>query len=104
METTTRDRGEVRIAVISAGVSEPSSTRLLADRLAHNLHETLDREQLTVRTSAVELGPLATDVATTLVGGLTSRALQTAINTIAQADIVIASTPIYKAGVSGLFK
>jgi len=104
METTTVGTGEVHVAVISAGVSEPSSTRLLADRLASHVRETLGRQQSTVRSSAVELGPLATDIATTLIGGLTSPALQTAIDTIAQADIVIASTPIYKAGASGLFK
>jgi FMN reductase len=104
MQTPTVGRGEVRVAVISAGVSEPSSTRLLADRLASNVHENFDRQQVTALTSVVELGPLATDIAITLVGGLTSQALQTAIDTIAQADIVIASTPIYKAGVSGLFK
>jgi FMN reductase len=104
METTTAGRSEVHVAVISAGVSEPSSTRLLADRQASHLYDTLGRQQLTVRTSAVELGPLATDIATTLVGGLTSQGLQKAIDTIGQADLVIASTPIYKAGASGLFK
>jgi len=104
METTSVARGAVQVAVMSAGVSEPSSTRLLADRLANRVRETFGRQQLTVRTSAVELGPLATDIATTLVGGLTSQALQKAIDTIGQADIVIASTPIYKAGASGLFK
>src|SRR4051795_1943339 len=104
MEITAVGPGEVNVAVISAGVSDPSSTRLLADRLASKVREAFGRHQLTAITSAVELGPLATDIATTLVGGLTSPALQEATDTIGQADIVIASTPIYKAGVSGLFK
>lgn len=104
MEPTTADRTEVSVAVISAGVSDTSSTRLLADRLTAQLHGVLTGEALSVRTRVIEVASLAGDVTTTLVGGLTSDALRRAMDTIAHADIVIAATPVYKAGISGLFK
>ncbi len=52
----------------------------------------------------VELGPLAVDIARATVSGLPSGQLQAAIERLAAADAIVASTPIYKAGISGLFK
>ena len=52
----------------------------------------------------VEVAPLAVDVARAMVHGAPSAELQAAIDQIASADAVIASTPVYKAGISGLFK
>jgi FMN reductase len=54
--------------------------------------------------SAIELGPLAVDIARATVTGIISEDLQSAIERIAAADGVIAATPVYKAGISGLFK
>ena len=90
----------MNLAVISAGTGNPSSTRQLADRLAQ---KSLDRlEQATV--SVIELGPLAADTARAAVAGFPGPELQTAIDRLASADAIIAATPIYKAGISGLFK
>jgi FMN reductase len=94
----------VEVVVISGGVSSPSSTRLLADRLAAQVHQAFTTDGHAVRTSAIDLTPLAADVTTALVGGLTSPALQGAFDTLAGADVVVAGAPIYKAGISGLFK
>jgi FMN reductase len=54
--------------------------------------------------SVIELGPLAVDIAKATVSGVNSADLQGAIERIAAADAVIAATPVYKAGLSGLFK
>ncbi|HEY5261749.1 MAG TPA: CE1759 family FMN reductase [Solirubrobacteraceae bacterium] len=85
-----------RLVVVSAGTEEPSSSRLLADRIANScvglLHE--------LRWDA----PLAVDVARASVTGLSSSDLQSAIDRVGGADAIIASTPVYKAGLSGLFK
>jgi len=53
---------------------------------------------------AVEVAPLAVDVARMSVSGVPSAELQAAIEQVAAADAVIASAPVYKAGLSGLFK
>ena len=52
----------------------------------------------------IELGPLAVDIARAIVAGFPGERLQAAIERLAAADAVIASTPVYKAGISGLFK
>jgi FMN reductase len=94
----------MRIVIINGGTSIPSSTRMLAERLAAQVHQTALAEGHVVETVALELAPLAGDVATALVGGPISSAVQGAFNALADADIVIAGAPIYKAGISGLFK
>jgi FMN reductase len=85
-------------------VSDPSSTRLLADRAAQKTREVLRDSGVIVSGSVIELGPLAVDIARSLVSGLPSDNITEALSRIAEADLVIASTPVYKAGVSGLFK
>jgi FMN reductase len=94
----------VRIVVISAGVSDPSSTRLLSDRAAQKAVDLLREDGTTASVSVIELGPLAVDIARAMVSGFPGDRLQAAIERLATADAVIASTPVYKAGISGLFK
>jgi len=60
--------------------------------------------EVTATTGAIEVAPLAVDVARASVTGVLSAELQAAIEQIAAADAVIASAPVYKAGISGLFK
>jgi FMN reductase len=102
--TTDAPPRAVRVLLLSGGVSNPSSSRLLTDRLAAQLHQVLTAEGESVTTTTLELAPLAVDVATKLVGGLPSPALTAACQALADADVIIAGTPIYKAGISGLFK
>jgi FMN reductase len=94
----------VRIVVISAGVSDPSSTRLLSDRAAQKAVDLLREDGTTASVSVIELGPLAVDIARAMVSGFPGDRLQAAIERLATADAVIASTPVYKAGISGVFK
>jgi FMN reductase len=97
-------REPARLVVVSAGVSNPSSTRLLADRITQKSLD-LVREVGTPASAAyVELGPLAIAVARATVAGFPNEELQDAITRIANADALIAATPVYKAGISGLFK
>ncbi len=94
----------VRLVVISAGVSDPSSTRLLADRTAQKTLDLLRDAHVAASVGVIELGPLAVDIAQAIVSGFPGQRLQSAIERLAAADAVIASTPVYKAGISGLFK
>ncbi len=88
------------IAVVSAGLSVPSSTRLLADRIAAATSEALEEVTLEV----VELRPLAHAIADNLVTGFPSGALAEAISTVRRADGLIVVTPVFAASYSGLFK
>ena len=90
----------MNLVVISAGTGNPSSTRQLADRIAQ---KTIDR-LAGATVSVIELGPLAVDTARAAVAGFPGPELQAAIDKLAAADAIIAATPVYKAGISGLFK
>jgi FMN reductase len=93
-----------KLVVVSAGTSQPSTTRMLADRIAAASIEQLRELEVPATIGAVEVAPLAVDVARASVTGVPSTELQAAIEQIAAADAVIASAPVYKAGISGLFK
>ncbi len=94
----------VRLVVVNAGVSDPSSTRMLVDRIAQKSLDRLSAAGLTTSLSIIDLAPLAVDIAKAIVAGFPSDKVQSAIDTLAGADAVIAATPVYKAGMSGLFK
>jgi FMN reductase len=91
------------LVVVSAGTSDPSSTRLLADRIASRATALAARHQNTVTVSVIELRELAADIASALTSPLITPKLEQAIAVLRQADGIVASTPVYKAGPSGLF-
>ncbi|MGW5020201.1 FMN reductase [Streptomyces cacaoi] len=94
----------VRLVVVSAGLSEPSSTRMLADRLAEATRLALDERGLTAEVRTVELRDLATRIAHTFVTGFAAGELRDALDEVAAADGLIAVTPVFSASYSGLFK
>ncbi|MFJ4191200.1 FMN reductase [Kitasatospora sp. NPDC089509] len=93
-----------KLAVVSAGLSKPSSTRLLADRLAEATVRRLAAEGRQAEVTVIELRDLAVDIANNFVTGFPAAALRGAIDTVTEADAVIAVTPIFTASYSGLFK
>lgn len=92
------------LTVVSAGLRQPSSTRLLADRLAAATVDELAPRQITVSTTVVELRDHAHDIVNHMLTGFPSPALRTVIEEVVGADGLIAVTPIFTASVSGLFK
>jgi FMN reductase len=98
------DGKPARLVIVSAGVSDPSSTRRLADRIAQNSLDRLREGGTPASASVVELAPLAVDIARATVSGFPGEALQAAIQRLAAADALIACTPVYKSVISGLFK
>ena len=93
-----------RIAVISAGLSQPSSTRLLADRLVDATTRRLVDLGIDATVDIVELRDVAQDVTNNLVTGFPSAKLEAAIEKVTTADGLIAVTPIFTTSYSGLFK
>src|SRR5262245_47814225 len=98
------DTSPATVTVVSAGVSDPSSTRLLADRIAQKTIDSLHATGTPASVTTIDLGPIAVDTARSLVSGFPNETIQDAIDRLAKADAIIASTPVYKAGISGLFK
>jgi FMN reductase len=93
----------LRLAVVSAGTSDPSSTRLLADRTAQRAVALAADRGTTVTISVIELREIAADISTALVSQLITPNLRRAITALGEADGIIAAAPVYKAGPSGLF-
>ena len=91
------------LVVISAGTSDPSSTRLLADRAAQRVTALAGQRGAATRTRVIDLRELAADITTALTSQLVTPKLQQAVDALGAADGVIAAAPVYKAGPSGLF-
>ena len=93
-----------RVVAVSAGTGDPSSTRQLTDRIAQKTLAQLRATGTAASSNVIELGPLAVDIARATTAGFPGEHLQAAIERLAAADAIVAATPIYKAGMSGLFK
>ncbi|MFF0158577.1 FMN reductase [Streptomyces sp. NPDC005263] len=117
----------MRLVVVSAGLSVPSSTRLLADRLAAAVgrqapvggqvpvegQAPVDGqvpvdgqgvETQVVETQVVELRDLAVEIAHNFTNGFPGPRLAAAIDAVTGADGLIVVTPVFSASYSGLFK
>ncbi|MFI7221559.1 CE1759 family FMN reductase [Micromonospora maritima] len=92
------------LAVVSAGLGQPSSTRLLADQLAAAARDELAGRGVDVDLRAMELRDHAHDVVNHLLTGFPPAALRQTLDAIAAADGLIAVTPVFNASYSGLFK
>lgn len=96
---------ELTVVVVSAGVSTPSSTRLLANRIADSLGDRLRVRDLPVSFTFVDVREVAMEVTSALVNaGRRSSALESANTALADADAVVAVTPVFAGSYSGLFK
>ncbi|WP_412518301.1 FMN reductase [Actinomadura madurae] len=89
------------LAVVSAGLGRPSSTRLLADRLAAATTEAL-RADTAVET--IELRDHAHAMVDATLTGFPSGTFRAAVEAVTGADGLIAVTPVFNASYTGLFK
>ncbi|PAZ12039.1 oxidoreductase [Streptomyces sp. SA15] len=89
----------MKLVVVSAGLSVPSSTRLLGDRLA-----AAAAERGSAEVQVVELRDLAVEIAHNFTNGFPGRKLSAAIDAVTGADGLIVVTPVFSASYSGLFK
>ena len=87
-----------RIAVISAGLSNPSSTRMLADRLAAATAKQLSERGIEIEVDVFELRDYAHDITNNLLTGFAPPALESVINAVVSADapqsLDAANTPV----------
>lgn len=93
-----------RVVVVSAGLSVPSSTKLLADQLGTAVERAVHARGGEVEVRHVELRPLAHALADNLVTGFASGELAEAIEAVRHADGLVVVTPVFAASYAGLFK
>jgi FMN reductase len=92
------------LVVVTAGLSVPSSSRLLADRLAAAVERHVREEGLDPRVEVIELRDHAIDLVNHMLSGFPTPSLQAAFDAVLAADGVIAVAPIFSGSYNGLFK
>lgn len=94
----------MKVTVISGGLREPSSTRLLADRLGEAVRAEVATTGGDAVVAVIELRRLGRAITDAMLTGFASPELEEAFATVADADGLIAVTPTFNATFSGLFK
>jgi FMN reductase len=93
-----------KLAVLSAGLSQPSSTRMLADKIAGATVARLAEDNIEVEVLSFDLRDYAQDITNNMLTGFPSPKLDAVIEAVSGADGLIAVTPIFTTSFSGLFK
>ncbi|WP_228721132.1 FMN reductase [Arthrobacter sp. 260] len=93
-----------KIVVVSAGLSVPSSSRMLADQLSGSAAQALAEfgDQPDVQT--IELRDWAVEIANNFVTGFASPRLAETIDAVVNADALVVVSPVFSASYSGLLK
>lgn len=94
----------LRLVALTAGLSTPSSTRMLTDQLSREAAAALGRDGSQVEVTTVELREYAHDITDALLTRFPGERLSMVIEQVRAADAIIAVTPVFNVGSSGLFK
>ena len=92
------------LAVVTAGLSEDSTTTRLGEAIAQAASDVVENAGQCVDIQVIQLRDLAHGLTDMMITHVASRALQDAIDTVLTADGLIAASPTYNASYSGLFK
>lgn len=90
-----------RVLAVSAGLSVPSSTRLLTDRISDAVRRAAGPG---AEVEVVELRPFAHPLADHLLTGFAGGELAELIEKVRHADALVMVTPVFSASYSGLLK
>lgn len=90
----------VRIVAISAGVGDPSTTRMLTDKIADSARRAIGEASVEV----LNLRELAHEITDASLTGFAAPNLQHAYDQVMAADALIVAVPIFKVSYPGLFK
>lgn len=93
----------LRLVVVTAGTSVPSSTRMLADRIVGATGDSLAARGHELDVANVEVREIAHDVVDATLTRFPSDRLKSVLDELSRADGVIAVSPIYNQAPSGLF-
>lgn len=93
-----------KLIALSAGLSQPSSTRLLVDRMGATTRDLASLKGADLDVQYVELRDYAHDIVDNMLTGFASPRLEELKQAVISADGIIAATPIFSQSFSGLFK
>lgn len=93
-----------KLVVISAGLSTPSSTRMLADKMAQASSDELLKLGEESSVEYFELRDYAHEITDHFLTGFPSKRLAEMLTKLAESSGAIFVTPVFKASYSGLFK
>jgi FMN reductase len=93
-----------KLVVVTAGLSNPSSTRILADQLTAASVAAIEAGGAAADVEVIELRDLAHAITDNLLTGFPAGALADAVASVAAADALVVVTPVFSASYSGLFK
>lgn len=96
--------GAVHLVAVNAGLGDPSSTRLLVDRIVESTRDILDVDSGPVDVCVLDLREIAVAIAQSLVSGFADAQVRAALEKVYAADGLIVATPVFNASYSGLFK
>ncbi|MBP1326133.1 FMN reductase [Leucobacter exalbidus] len=102
-QTPAASQQPLTLAVVTAGTSDPSTSTMLAQRVADKFATLAAGQGRAAQIRVINLRLLAADITTALVSQHVSEELQAASDILRDADAIVAATPVYKAGASGLF-
>jgi len=94
-----------RLVVLTAGLSQPSSTRLLADQIAGAVDAEVSARGEAIDIQTYELREYAVDLATMMAtAGMPTARLDELRRAVSAADGLVVVTPVFAASYSGVFK
>jgi FMN reductase len=93
-----------KLTIVAGGLREPSSTRLLADRLDEAVRAELSEHGMPATSTTIELRPLGRAIMDAMLTGFAGADLEAAFGAVGDADALIAVTPAFNASYGGLFK
>ncbi len=94
----------MRLAIISGGMSKPSSTLELGRMIREGAADQLCRTVCPAEMVEIEIGEIAEQVVTKMLGGETGDKLQKAFDGVAAAHGLIVVSPVFQGSFSGLLK
>ncbi|WP_043499105.1 FMN reductase [Georgenia sp. SUBG003] len=95
---------ERTVVAVSAGLGQPSSTRLLADRLSEAAVAELRARGVGATVVNVELRDVAHEIVNAMLTGFPTGALREVLEKVTGADGLVLVTPLFTTTYSGLFK
>lgn len=93
-----------KLTIVAGGLREPSSTRLLADRVDEAVRSELADQGISATSTVIELRTLGRSIMDAMLTGFAGAELEAAFDTVGDAGGLIAVTPAFNASYGGLFK
>lgn len=92
------------LMVVTAGLSNPSSTRQVADRISDAVTTAVTARGEALEVKVVELREIINDLAHVMSTGMSTQRLDEIKQDLSAADGLVTVTPVFQASYSGLFK